>query len=131
MFSHVFIGISDFDRALEFYRVLMEWLGLEERFCEYGRPWAGWHSPGSTRPLLIIGTSQNQQPHSAGNGQMAAFNAADRKTVDLAQKLALAKGGMSEGSPGLRPEYHDNYYGAYFLDPDRNKFCVVCHVPEN
>ena len=130
MFSHIFIGVSDFDRALDFYRPLMACLGLEERFCDYDHPWAGWHSAGGIRPLLLIGKPHNQQPHSAGNGHMAAFNAADRKTVDLAYNLALAKGGLSEGAPGLRPEYHGSYYGAYFFDPDGNKLCVVCHAPE-
>jgi len=37
---------------------------------------------------------------------------------------AAAKG---PGPPGLRPEYHPNYYGAYFRDPDGNKLCVACH----
>ena len=40
---------------------------------------------------------------------------------------ALAHGGTCEGSPGLRPEYHAHYYGAYFRDPDGNKLCVACH----
>jgi len=31
--------------------------------------------------------------------------------------------------PGLRPEYHAHYYGAYFWDPDGNKLCVACHTP--
>jgi lactoylglutathione lyase len=35
-----------------------------------------------------------------------------------------------EGAPGLRPEYHAHYYGAYFRDPDGNKLCVACHQPE-
>jgi hypothetical protein len=35
--------------------------------------------------------------------------------------------GVSEGAPGLRPDYHADYYGAYFRDPDGNKLCVVCH----
>ena len=83
MFSHIFIGVSDFDRALDFYRALMACLGLEEKFCEYDRPWAGWHSPGGVRPLLLIGKPFDQQPQAPGNGQMAAFIAPDRKTVDL------------------------------------------------
>jgi lactoylglutathione lyase len=36
-------------------------------------------------------------------------------------------GGQCEGHPGLRPEYHADYYGAYFRDPDGNKLCVVSH----
>lgn len=38
-------------------------------------------------------------------------------------------GGSSEGAPGLRPDYHEHYYGAYFRDPDGNKLCVACHLP--
>lgn len=38
---------------------------------------------------------------------------------------ALAGGGRCEGLPGLRPEYHPHYYGAYFRDPDGNKLCVA------
>ena len=55
--------------------------------------------------------------------------AADRATVDAVHALALRHGGSCEGPPGLRPEYHANYYGAYFRDPDGNKLCVCCHEP--
>ena len=34
---------------------------------------------------------------------------------------------LIKGRPGLRPEYHANYYGAYFRDPDGNKLCVASH----
>ena len=44
--------------------------------------------------------------------------------------LALAHGGTCDGPPGLRPEYHAHYYGAYFRDPDGNKLCVACHGVE-
>ena len=42
MLSHIFIGITDFERALRFYRPVLASLGIEERFCEPERPWAGW-----------------------------------------------------------------------------------------
>jgi lactoylglutathione lyase len=61
---------------------------------------------------------------------MTAFLAASRALVDRAHETALAHGGTSEGPPGLRPEYHANYYGAYFRDPDGNKLCVACHSPD-
>jgi catechol 2,3-dioxygenase-like lactoylglutathione lyase family enzyme len=127
MFSHVFIGVSDFGRALAFYRPLMAALGIAPRFCDETRPWAGWQLPGQPRPLFLIGTPFDGQPHAAGNGQMAALLAPDRTTVDRAHALALAHGGRCAGAPGLRPAYHDHYYGAYFNDPDGNKLCVVCH----
>lgn len=129
MFSHVFVGVTDFDRALRFYRPLMESLGVPERFCQPERPWAGWQTPEVVRPLFLIGAPYDQHRHDAGNGQMVAFTAASREVVDTAYRSALAHGGTSEGPPGLRPEYHPNYYGAYFRDPDGNKLCVVCHSP--
>ena len=61
---------------------------------------------------------------------MVAFLAGSRPMVDSAYRIALANGGMSEGAPGLRPEYHENYYGAYFRDTEGNKLCVACHLPQ-
>ncbi|HEY1394400.1 MAG TPA: VOC family protein [Methylibium sp.] len=130
MFSHIFIGVSDFDRALAFYTALMGCLGNEARFCDRSRPWAGWQSAGGGRPLFLIGKPYDGQPHERGNGQMVAFLAGSRAIVDRAYETALAHGGQSEGPPGLRPEYHEHYYGAYFRDPDGNKLCVACHTPE-
>jgi lactoylglutathione lyase len=130
VFSHVFVGVSDFDRALSFYDPLMAALGIERRFCERSRRWAGWQTTGGPRPLFLVGTPYDGQPHAPGNGQMVAFLAASRGTVRAVYDIALANGGTSEGEPGLRPEYHADYYGAYFRDPDGNKLCVACHVGE-
>ena len=127
MFSHIFLGVSDFERTLAFYNPLMSALGLESRFCEPSRPWAGWQSHPGQRPLFLIGKPDDQQPHERGNGQMVAFLAESRAVVATAYAVALANGGISEGAPGLRPEYHEHYYGAYFRDPEGNKLCVVCH----
>jgi len=127
LFSHIFIGVNDFDRALAFYRALMHVLGMKERFCELERPWAGWQSHPDPRPLFLIGKPYNGQPHEAGNGQMVALLASSRAMVDQAYTVALDNGGTSEGPPGVRPEYHANYYGAYFRDSEGNKLCVVCH----
>jgi catechol 2,3-dioxygenase-like lactoylglutathione lyase family enzyme len=127
MYSHIFLGVNDFDRALAFYRKLMPVLGIQERFCESERPWAGWQSHPDPRPLFLIGKPHNQQAHEPGNGQMVAFIAKHRGVVDQAHEVAIANGGTSEGPPGLRPEYHADYYGAYFRDTEGNKLCVVCH----
>lgn len=129
MFSHVFVGVSDFDRALAFYNPLMASLGIEARFCERSRPWAGWQSSPGPRPLFLIGKPYDQLAPHPGNGHMVAFLAESRAVVDDAFKAALAHGGASEGAQGLRPEYHEHYYGAYFRDPDGNKLGVACHAP--
>jgi catechol 2,3-dioxygenase-like lactoylglutathione lyase family enzyme len=129
MFSHIFVGVDDFDRALAFYEPLMVALGNVHRFTDRSRPWAGWQSAQGPRPLFLIGAPYDKMAHAPGNGQMTAFLAGSRAMVDRAYATALAKGSSSEGAPGLRPEYHPHYYGAYFRDPDGNKLCVVCHAP--
>ncbi|HTS22489.1 MAG TPA: VOC family protein [Casimicrobiaceae bacterium] len=127
MFSDIFVGVRDFDRALAFYRALLSVIGIEERFCERDRPWAGWQSSPGPRPLFLIGSPFDGQPHAAGNGQMVAFVASTRAAVDRAYEVAPANGGTSEGAPGPRPEYHADCYGAYFRDTEGNKLCVACH----
>ena len=130
MFSHIFIGITDFDRALAFYDAVLSGAGLQARFCDRSRPWAGWQGPGEARPLLLIGKPFDGKAHDPGNGQMVALLAHSRALVDRAHAIALAHGGRCDGPPGLRPEYHENYYGAYFRDPDGNKLCIACHSAE-
>jgi catechol 2,3-dioxygenase-like lactoylglutathione lyase family enzyme len=130
LFSHIMIGVSDFDRAMAFYQPIMEALGVKFRFVEEARPWAGWQSTPEPRPLFLIGRPFNKQNHEPGNGQMVAFLAASREVVNRVHAMALKSGGTCDGPPGLRPEYHEHYYGAYFKDPDDNKLCVACHRAE-
>jgi catechol 2,3-dioxygenase-like lactoylglutathione lyase family enzyme len=132
MLSHVFIGITGFERAFAFYAPLMEALGLQLKFrdSEGARAWAGWVAPAQARPLFVIATPFDGHPAQPGNGQMVALLAPGRAAVDQAHAIALANGGACEGAPGLRPHYHPDYYGAYFRDPDGNKLCVCCHTPD-
>ena len=58
-----------------------------------------------------------------------AIAAGDRTTVDAFHEAAIAADGRDNGRPGLRPEYHPIYYGAYVLDPDGNNIEAVCHRP--
>jgi len=126
MISHVFIGITGYQRAFEFYSTLMDSLGMACKFADADKGWAGWMAPDQPRPLFVIGRPFEGR-HEAGNGQMVALLAGSRDKVDQAYAAALANGGSCEGEPGLRPQYHANYYGAYFRDPDGNKLCVCCH----
>jgi lactoylglutathione lyase len=130
MFSHIMIGVTDLARAMNFYRPLLAALGVEFRFQEDARSWAGWQSSPNPRPLFLIGRPYNQQPHHPGNSQMIAFLAHSRLQVRQIHALAIEHGGVCEGKPGLRPEYHANYYGAYFRDLDGNKLCIACHHDE-
>jgi catechol 2,3-dioxygenase-like lactoylglutathione lyase family enzyme len=107
----------------------MSCLGHELKFSEAEKSWAAWKPTASARPLFLIGLPFDGRPADAGNGQMIALLASTRAMVDRCHALALEHGGTSEGAPGLRPQYHANYYGAYFRDPDGNKLCVCCHEP--
>jgi catechol 2,3-dioxygenase-like lactoylglutathione lyase family enzyme len=51
-----------------------------------------------------------------------------RALVDEFYKAALAAGGRDNGRPGLRPHYHEKYYGAFVLDPDGNNIEACCHT---
>lgn len=129
MFSHINVGVTDFERAFAFYSAVLPHLGLELKFCEPEEPWAGWRHPAQDRPLFLIGAPVDGAPHRSGNGQMTAFLAGSRQVVDDCYEAAMASGGADAGRPGLRPQYHEHYYGAYFRDPDGNKICVCCHEP--
>lgn len=125
--SHIFLGVSDFNRALSFYGSVMDELGLALKFSDPEKPWAAWSSPNAPRPLLLIGAPYDGLAASPGNGNMVALLAPTRAAVDRAHAAALANGGTCDGPPGLRLNYHPDYYGAYFRDPDGNKLCVCCH----
>ena len=127
MFSHIFTSVTNFERAFAFYQGVLGEIGLQLRFSEPEKPWAGWNSAGGTRPYFVICKPFDGQPHVPGNGQMVAFAASSRSIVRAAYVAALRLGGRSEGAPGLRPEYHANYYGAYFRDTEENKVCVASH----
>lgn len=130
MFSHLFVGVTDFERAFAFYDALMRGLGNELRFHEPETPWAGWQSEGRARPLFVICKPYDGEAHHPGNGQMVAFAASSREIVRTAYRIGLQHGGRSEGEPGLRPHYHPNYYGAYLRDPEGNKLAIACHAAE-
>jgi catechol 2,3-dioxygenase-like lactoylglutathione lyase family enzyme len=130
MFSHIFVGVTDFNRAFDFYSPLMAALQLRLRFRDDTRPWAGWMRADAARPLFLIGRPFDERTATPGNGQMVAFLAQDRAAVDQCYDIAMVHGGTPEGAGGLRPEYHEHYYGAYFRDPDGNKICVCCHTSE-
>ena len=70
MLSHVYIGITNFERALAFYQVVMDTLGFKLKFSEPEKPWAGWMRPGADRPLFLIGHPYNGEYAAPGNGQM-------------------------------------------------------------
>jgi catechol 2,3-dioxygenase-like lactoylglutathione lyase family enzyme len=130
MISHIYIGVRNFDAALKFYMTVLPEIGWKHRFTDTSRPWAAWQPLDRDRPLLLVGSPFNGDLASPGNGQMVALLAPTRGHVDRFFAQAIAKGGVDDGPPGIRTQYHPNYYGAYVRDLDGNKICVCCHGPE-
>lgn len=132
MFTYVYLGTKDLERATAFYDATLASLGLQR--CITGDPdWdrisAGWgtYEDGGARELALwVGKPFNQQVATTGNGTMVAFRARSWKEVDDFHAAALANGGSSKGAPGLRPHYGPDFYAAYVRDLDGNKLAAVC-----
>jgi len=119
MIDHLGLTVSDLDRSREFYRQALAPLGYGVIMEFPGA--VGLGAQGKPDFWLGAGT--------AGTGVHVAFSSPDRETVDAFHAAALAAGGRDNGGPGLRPQYHPNYYGAFVLDPDGNNIEAVCHQP--
>lgn len=126
MYSHITIGANDVERAGTFYDAVMETLGYVRFFTADGA--LGYGKPADQQ--LWILTPFDGKPATAGNGTHIALLAQTRAAVDAFHAAALGNGGSDEGAPGLRPQYHEHYYGAYVRDPEGNKLQAVCHRPE-
>jgi catechol 2,3-dioxygenase-like lactoylglutathione lyase family enzyme len=128
MIDHIGLNVRDVARATEFYLKALAPLGYgivmqvsaEERG---GSPGVGFGT--GQKPSFWIAEAQQ------ASGQMhVAFVAESRAAVDAFYRAAMQAGGRDNGAPGLRPEYHANYYGAFVFDPDDNNVEAVCHKPE-
>ncbi|KAI4178083.1 MAG: hypothetical protein LQ348_005687 [Seirophora lacunosa] len=61
--------------------------------------------------------------------QHIAFTAETIEQVQQFHAAALKAGATDNGPPGLRPQYHKDYYGAFVLDPLCGvNFEVMCHL---
>jgi catechol 2,3-dioxygenase-like lactoylglutathione lyase family enzyme len=131
MLSHVTLGTNDMTRARVFYDAVMGALGYR-RLADFGDEGLGYGPPDNAKDRIEFWVLKpfNRERASNGNGWHVAFLAPNRQAVRDFHAKALAEGGRDEGAPGLRPDYHPNYYGAYVRDLDGNKLQAVCHDPE-
>ncbi len=121
MIDHVALAVSDYARSRDFYREILAPFGYG-LLMEFGGATAGFGRDG--KPDFWI------HPGSPGDPVHLAFAAEDRATVDRFHRTALEAGARDNGAPGLRPQYHPTYYGAFVLDPDGHNVEAVCHRPE-
>ena len=120
MIDHVEIRVSDRAASERFYDTVLPVLGLEKSSTEEWTEWAGaaWSdfSVSEARPDRPVTLRLH-----------VAFAAASRDLVDAFWRAGTAAGYESDGEPGLRPEYDEDYYGAFLLDPDGNSVEAVHH----
>jgi catechol 2,3-dioxygenase-like lactoylglutathione lyase family enzyme len=127
MIDHAGLDMSDPVRSRRFYSEALAPLGyqvLKEIPLEYtgGAVVFGMGVPPMPDFWLHQGTPQTPRVH-------LAFRAENRAAVEAFYRAALAAGGRDNGPPGPRPHYHENYYGAFVLDPDGHNIEAVCHTP--
>jgi catechol 2,3-dioxygenase-like lactoylglutathione lyase family enzyme len=120
MIDHVSVRVSDFARSKAFYAEALRPLGYEV-VMEFDSV-AGLGAQG--KPDFWIAEGKPRAPIHV------AFASPDRATVDAFHEAALAAGAKDNGPPGLRPHYHEQYYGAFVHDPDGNNVEAVCHRAE-
>ncbi|MDQ8032818.1 MAG: VOC family protein [Bordetella sp.] len=127
MLDHVALHVSDFARSRAFYLSALAAMGYVPRKTFDTDMGFG---PGEVDEAddpggefwIHEGTPSTPRVH-------VAFRARSRAEVDAFHRAALAAGGRDNGAPGLRPQYHPNYYGAFILDPDGYNVEAVCHRP--
>ncbi len=121
MIDHINLLVSDIERSKRFFQEALSPLGYE-LLMEHRISGAGFGQAGKPDFWIKQGV--------LSSAIHVAFASPDRATVDAFHDAAIAAGGRDNGPPGLRPEYHATYYGAYVLDPDGNNIEAVCHRPE-
>jgi len=120
MIDHVSIAVRDLAASAQFFEPVLATIGyakLVERSDtigfgkKYPEFWLN-HRPAMTR---LAGDS----------GVHVCLRAAATEAVDAFHRAALVGGGVSDGPPGLRPEYSPRYYAAFVRDLDGNRIEAV------
>ncbi|MDZ4790120.1 MAG: VOC family protein [Hyphomicrobiales bacterium] len=128
MIDHFGFGVSDYERAKAFYTKVLAQLDIDmlmdvpaammatgSAACGFGRrgkPDFWISAQGKTTPPVHL-----------------ALRTETRAQVDAFYRAALEAGATDNGPPGVRLQYHSNYYGAFVRDLDGHNIEAVCHTP--
>jgi catechol 2,3-dioxygenase-like lactoylglutathione lyase family enzyme len=116
MFDHVTIRVTDRIASERFYDTVLSALGIER--TRASEALAAWQD------FLI---TARDDAHPPTRRLHVAFVAPSREQVDEFWRIGTEAGYTDDGQPGWRPEYRDDYYGAFLLDPDGNSAEAVHH----
>ena len=123
IFDHMGYSVGDFDKSIAFYDAAFAPLGIK-RVSEFEYPGGKVVGYGAERPEFWLNSGEALRDH-----VHIAFSANTRADVDAFFAAAMSAGGRDNGGPGIREEYHADYYAAFVLDPDGHNIEAVCHVP--
>jgi catechol 2,3-dioxygenase-like lactoylglutathione lyase family enzyme len=116
MFDHVTIRVHDFDASRSFFATVLAALGIETTH-ERGT-FVAWQD-------FIVSAQSDERP--ATGAAHIAFAAPSHEHVDAFWQAGVDAGNADAGAPGIRPQYRDDYYGAFLLDPDGNSVEAVSY----
>jgi catechol 2,3-dioxygenase-like lactoylglutathione lyase family enzyme len=125
--DHLTLFVSDYARSKAFYEKALAPLGITKLMefgqgCGFGRD----HKP---QFWIDTGPASFQTPEQLRSvtPTHVALQAESRAEVDAFHAAALEAGAKDFGAPGLRTDYHPNYYAAFILDPDGHNIEAVFH----
>ena len=121
MIDHTGVIVGSFEASSRFYAAALAPLRYE-LLLEFHASVAGFGEPGKPDFWVAQGGPNTPRIH-------VAFCADTRREVDAFYEAALGAGARDNGAPGLRAQYHPDYYGAFVLDPDGHNIEAVCHSP--
>jgi catechol 2,3-dioxygenase-like lactoylglutathione lyase family enzyme len=116
MFDHVTIRVSERDASERFYEIVLRTLGIEQTSA--GQDFTEWDD---------FSLSQADDEDPVTRRLHVAFAAPSRAHVDEFWRVGTEAGYDEDGPPGPRPQYREDYYGAFLLDPDGNSVEAVHH----
>jgi len=124
MIGYITLGTNDLQRAAKYYDELLTLIGAGRVF--EGENFVAWgNSPEA--PAISVITPFDGNAATVGNGSMVAIAVESPEKVHAIHAKALELGSVDEGAPGPRL---NNFYAAYFRDPDGNKLNAFCMVSD-
>jgi catechol 2,3-dioxygenase-like lactoylglutathione lyase family enzyme len=116
VFEDVVIRCSDRVASEAFYETMLAALGI--------RPTP---TRGTATRWADLALDDAHRLDGPTTGLHVGLVARTREDVDRWWELGRAAGYADAGAPGPRPQYRDDYYGAFLLDPDGNSIEAVHH----